>query len=89
MILHILFQPPDIDKLEITGQSPVGKIAQIREEMQKKNAKAVVVTLLDEVAWLFNLHGSDIDYNPGARSSSWIHFDLCSRDLQYFSRMQS
>ncbi|KAL9709797.1 hypothetical protein Ac2012v2_006851 [Leucoagaricus gongylophorus] len=47
-----------------SGESPVDKIAKIREEMKKKKAKAVVVTMLDEVAWLFNLRGSDIDYNP-------------------------
>jgi hypothetical protein len=33
--------------------------------MEKKKAKAVGVTMLDEVAWLFNLHGSDIDFSPG------------------------
>jgi Xaa-Pro aminopeptidase len=48
-----------------TGQSPADKIAKVREEMKQKKAKAVVVTMLDEVAWLFNLRGSDIDYNPG------------------------
>lgn len=48
-----------------TGQSSADKVAKVREEMQKKKAKAVVVTMLDEVAWLFNLRGSDIDYNPG------------------------
>ena len=37
----------------------------MREELEKKKAKAVVVTMLDEVAWLFNLRGSDIDFNPG------------------------
>jgi hypothetical protein len=37
----------------------------VREELQKKNAKAIVVTMLDEIAWLFNLRGSDIDFNPG------------------------
>ncbi|KAF9443545.1 putative Xaa-Pro aminopeptidase P [Macrolepiota fuliginosa MF-IS2] len=47
-----------------SGQSSADKIAKIREEMKKKKAKAVVVTMLDEVAWLFNLRGSDIDYNP-------------------------
>lgn len=26
---------------------------------------ALAVTLLDEVAWLFNLRGTDIDFNPG------------------------
>ena len=41
------------------------KIVQVREELEKKKAKAVVVTKLDEVAWLFNLRGSDIDFNPG------------------------
>jgi len=30
-----------------------------------KNLRAMVVTMLDEVAWLFNLRGSDIDFNPG------------------------
>ena len=47
------------------GQSHADKIVQVREELEKKKAKAVVVTMLDEVAWLFNLRGSDIDFNPG------------------------
>lgn len=41
------------------------KVEKVREELVKKKAKAVVVTMLDEVAWLFNLRGSDIDFNPG------------------------
>lgn len=48
------------------GQSSAEKVANVREEMRKKKAKAVIVTMLDEVAWLFNLRGSDIEYNPGA-----------------------
>ncbi|XP_006463697.1 hypothetical protein AGABI2DRAFT_187219 [Agaricus bisporus var. bisporus H97] len=47
-----------------SGQSSADKIAKVREEMKKKKAKAMVVTMLDEVAWLFNLRGSDIDFNP-------------------------
>jgi Xaa-Pro aminopeptidase len=35
--------------------------------MTKQKAKVVVVCALDEVAWLFNLRGSDVDYNPGKR----------------------
>ncbi|KAF8804633.1 Creatinase/aminopeptidase [Phlegmacium glaucopus] len=46
------------------GRSHVDKIVQVREELEKKKAKAIVVTMLDEVAWLFNLRGSDIDFNP-------------------------
>ncbi|KZT24163.1 Creatinase/aminopeptidase [Neolentinus lepideus HHB14362 ss-1] len=51
-------------KLKYSGQSHHDKIKQVREELAKKNAKAIVVSMLDEVAWLFNLRGSDIDFNP-------------------------
>ncbi|KAF8886119.1 peptidase M24, structural domain-containing protein [Infundibulicybe gibba] len=47
-----------------SGESHVDKIARVRVEMEKKKVKAFVVTMLDEVAWLFNLRGSDIDFNP-------------------------
>lgn len=32
--------------------------------MKEKNASILVVTALDQIAWLLNLRGSDIDYNP-------------------------
>jgi len=47
-----------------SGKSPAEKIVEVREELVKKKYQAVVVTMLDEVAWLFNLRGSDIDFNP-------------------------
>lgn len=46
------------------GESHQDKIKRLREEINKKPYKAMVVNMLDEVAWLFNLRGSDIDYNP-------------------------
>lgn len=48
-----------------SGEGHVEKIARLREELRKKKAKGLVVTMLDEVAWLFNLRGADIDFNPG------------------------
>ena len=36
----------------------------MRKELEKQKARALVVAMLDEVAWLFNLRGSDIDFNP-------------------------
>ncbi|KAJ9114052.1 hypothetical protein QFC22_005872 [Naganishia vaughanmartiniae] len=47
-----------------TGRSTQDKIAQLRQAMGKTNSPGVVVSMLDEVAWLFNLRGSDIIYNP-------------------------
>ena len=51
--------------LTFPGESHVHKIERLREEMKKKEVHAIVVNMLDEVAWLFNLRGSDIEYNPG------------------------
>ena len=51
--------------LEFSGQSSEEKIHLIREQLSKKEAAGIVVNMLDEVAWLFNLRGSDVDYNPG------------------------
>ena len=47
------------------GESAQDKIGRLRAELTKQKAHAMVITMLDEVAWLFNLRGSDIDYNPG------------------------
>lgn len=49
----------------IVGKSSVDKLTEIREQLAKKNVSALVVNTLDEVAWLFNLRASDINYNPG------------------------
>ena len=47
-----------------TGQSWQEKIAAIRQEMGKKNTRALILTALDDIAYLFNLRGSDIAFNP-------------------------
>ena len=52
-----------------SGQSVKSKVEKVREVMEKKSTKAAVFMTLDEVAWLFNLRGSDIDFNPGAQES--------------------
>eukprot|EP00889_Picochlorum_renovo_P005920 jgi/Picre1/32950/NNA_008277.t1 len=46
------------------GMSPADKISQMRAEMKEAGADALAVTMLDEVAWLLNLRGSDVPYNP-------------------------
>ncbi|KZV62191.1 Creatinase/aminopeptidase [Peniophora sp. CONT] len=46
------------------GQSHTSKLSALREKLFKSDHGAFVVNMLDEVAWLFNLRGSDIDFNP-------------------------
>lgn len=53
-----------------SGKSIKDKIARLREQIHEKKATATVITQLDEVAWTFNLRGSDIPFNPGKPSPS-------------------
>lgn len=49
---------------QFSGESHASKLARLRRALEEKDACAMVVTNLDDLAWLFNLRGSDIDYNP-------------------------
>jgi Xaa-Pro aminopeptidase len=40
------------------------KLAAVREAMRKRGATHHLVSALDEIAWLTNLRGSDVEYNP-------------------------
>ncbi|RGB34801.1 Creatinase/aminopeptidase [Rhizophagus diaphanus] len=56
--------PANVLPLKYTGRSHDDKIANLREELSKENYYGFVVSALDEIAWLFNLRGSDVKYNP-------------------------
>ena len=57
---NAIYQLPD----EVTGRSVAEKLADIREAMDAAGATLLVLTKLDEIAWVTNLRGSDIEYNP-------------------------
>ena len=49
---------------ELTGESAAGKLERVRKALAERGAKALALCKLDEVAWLTNLRGRDIPYNP-------------------------
>ena len=49
---------------EWTGRTTVDKIAGLRENLDKKKADVTVIGRLDDVAWLYNIRGGDIESNP-------------------------
>lgn len=51
-------------KIKYCGYSRQEKIKQIREKMQDLNAQNHLISSLDDIAWITNLRGSDIEYNP-------------------------
>uniref|UniRef100_A0A7S4HTA2 Uncharacterized protein n=1 Tax=Vannella robusta TaxID=1487602 RepID=A0A7S4HTA2_9EUKA len=60
--------PVFVHPLKYSGQPTSEKLANARKEMEKKKAELLVVSALDEIAWLLNIRGSDISYNPVALS---------------------
>lgn len=50
--------------LKYAGRTISSKLKEIRDELISNDAELLVVTALDEVAYLLNLRGSDISYNP-------------------------
>lgn len=50
--------------VEWAGRSRADKCREIRSEMEKKGADLFVLTSLDDIAWLLNIRGGDIECNP-------------------------
>ncbi|OSS45467.1 hypothetical protein B5807_10320 [Epicoccum nigrum] len=53
-----------VQPMDFAGKSFEDKIADLRKELEKRKSLGFVVSMLDEIAWLFNLRGNDIPYNP-------------------------
>jgi len=61
--------PPPLAPLRVhdlmwAGETPRAKIERLHAEITGKGAGALLVTALDEVGWLLNLRGADVDFNP-------------------------
>ena len=49
---------------DLTGESRESRIQWLRKWLVKQGADAILLTALDQIAWLLNVRGSDIAYNP-------------------------
>ncbi|TAQ84154.1 hypothetical protein B7494_g7528 [Chlorociboria aeruginascens] len=50
--------------LSFAGKDVRTKLDELRKDLEKRKSSGFVVSMLDEVAWMFNLRGNDIPYNP-------------------------
>lgn len=46
------------------GESVSSKLTRIRAAIRQKKADAMVISALDEIAWLLNIRGYDVEFNP-------------------------
>ncbi|KAI9345119.1 peptidase M24, structural domain-containing protein [Pilaira anomala] len=53
-----------VQPVKYTGKTIQEKLKDLRDYIGSKNAYGTIVSALDEIAWLFNLRGSDIECNP-------------------------
>ena len=50
--------------IKYAGQSASRKLTALRSVMKKQGATTIVLSMLDEIVWLFNIRGNDVNYNP-------------------------
>lgn len=57
-------EPAFLLDIEYSGKTCADKLEALRKIMKEKGATSHILTTLDDIAWLFNLRGRDIPYNP-------------------------
>lgn len=57
------------------GKSCVDKLDEVREALEKASCKQIFISKLDDIMWLFNLRGSDVECNPVALSYAFVSMD--------------
>lgn len=59
-------------KMAYAGESLKDKLSRLREKMQEKGTQGHVIATLDEIAWLFNLRGNDVECSPMFLSFAYV-----------------
>lgn len=66
-----LFEMP----VELSGKSIQEKLDEINNRLRKEGADCLILAALDEVAWTFNIRGTDVAYNPVVISYAFVSED--------------
>ncbi|CAF1279963.1 unnamed protein product [Rotaria magnacalcarata] len=70
--------------LEYTGENITQKLNRTTTELKRLDVSATIISALDEIAWQFNLRGTDIPYNPFFKSYAIIYTDYNIRQPKLF-----
>lgn len=57
------------------GESTASKLERIREKMREKKADVLLLTGLDDIGWMLNVRGRDVEYFPLLLSYAIIQMD--------------
>lgn len=65
-------EPLRLHAVQYAGRTVSDKLAELRVQMAEKKTSHLLLSMLDEVAWAFNIRGADIPCNPVALSYALI-----------------
>ncbi|KDP23512.1 hypothetical protein JCGZ_23345 [Jatropha curcas] len=57
-------KPIRVHHLKYAGVDVVSKLSFLRSELLDAGSSAIVISMLDEIAWLLNLRGGDVPHSP-------------------------
>ncbi|MBR6166879.1 MAG: aminopeptidase P family N-terminal domain-containing protein [Paludibacteraceae bacterium] len=66
---------------DFAGETVESKLARMREIVNRKSSNrkwALITSALDEIAWLLNIRGNDVEYNPVVISYVVLEADKCT-----------
>ena len=75
-------EPAMVLPLEYAGETASSKLGRLRRELAQQGACGMLVTMLDEVAWLTNIRGNDVQYNPVVVSYLLVTADTATLFVQ-------
>ena len=61
---EIPLNPVALHPLEYAGETTASKLQRIRTAVKRAGAEALLVSALDDIAWILNLRGTDVHCNP-------------------------
>lgn len=67
-----------VHEIKYAGKTPSEKMDEVRAMMIKAKADYYLINSLDDIAWLYNIRGGDVLYNPVV-----ISYGLVTRDKAY------
>lgn len=60
-----------------TGTSRADKLNRVRNYLREKEQSQIIISALDDIAWLMNIRGNDIDFNPVVMAYAFVSLHKC------------
>ncbi len=61
-----------------TGESVESKLTRVRQALHNENAQSLLIAALDEIGWLLNIRGTDVDYTPCVIGYAVVETNRCT-----------